>query len=297
LQLHANWSQLQLSRRSAFHHQSTTRRYDTWTRTSIRPILAAVASRLHLPLLALATLATWALTIALVSGMDAGPGTDLGGLASFIGVWVTMMGAMMLPSVAPMVLTFAHVNAARARQENPDVTPTWIFVAAYIGVWTGYGLAAYTVFRLTRNVEPGLLAWDRGGRYVAGGAIVAAALYELTPVKEKCLRHCRSPLHFLAHSWRDGTAGAVRLGAHHGLYCVGCCFGLFVILFAVGAMSLFWMVVIATIIFVEKVLPFGTQATWVFAVALAALGVWIMLDASSVPGFTEPGRMPMHSGQ
>jgi predicted metal-binding membrane protein len=256
-----------------------------------------VASRLHLPLLALAALAAWALTIALLRGMDAGPSTDLGGLASFVGVWVTMMGAMMLPSVAPIVLTYARVNAERARREQPDVAPTWIFVATYLAVWTGYGLGAYAVFRIARSVEPGLFAWDRSGRYVAGGAIAAAALYELTPVKETCLRHCRSPLHFLAHSWRDGKAGAVRLGAHHGLYCVGCCFGLFVILFAVGVMSLFWMAVIAAIVFIEKVLPFGEQARWVFALALAALGVWVMLDPSSVPGLTEPGRMPMHSSR
>ena len=256
-----------------------------------------MVSRLHLPLLAVATLAAWALTIALLRGMDAGPGTDLGGLASFVGVWVTMMGAMMLPSVAPMVLTFARVNAKRTRRERPDVAPTWIFVASYLAVWTGYGLVAYAAFRIARSAEPGLLAWDRGGRYLAGGAIVAAALYELTPVKETCLRHCRSPLHFLAHSWRDGKVGAVRLGVHHGLYCVGCCLGLFVILFAVGVMSLFWMAVIAAIIFVEKVLPFGTQATWAVAAALAALGVWIMVDASSVPGLTQPGQMPMHSGR
>jgi predicted metal-binding membrane protein len=256
-----------------------------------------VTSRLHLPLLVLATLATWALTIVLLRGMDAGPGTDLGGLAGFVGVWVTMMGAMMLPSVAPMVLTFARVNAERRRRAQPDVAPTWIFVASYLAVWTGYGLVAYAVFRTVRSLEPGLLAWDRGGPYVAGGAIVAAALYELTPVKETCLRHCRSPLHFLAHSWREGKVGAARLGAHHGLYCVGCCFGLFVILFAVGVMSLFWMAVIAAIIFVEKVLPFGTRATWVAAAALASLGIWIMVDASSVPGLTEPGRMPMHPGR
>ena len=101
----------------------------------------------------------------------------------------------------------------------------------------------------------GALAWDRAGPYVAGGAIVAAGLYQLTPIKDVCLRHCRTPLHFLLHGWHEGKFGALRMGVVHGLYCVGCCWGLMIVLFSLGVMSLFWMAVIAGVIFAEKVFP------------------------------------------
>src|SRR5262249_38820750 len=137
------------------------------------------------------------------------------------------------------------------------------------------------------------IAWDSGGRYVAAGALIAAGLYQLGKLKSLCLRHCRSPIHFLLHSWRPGVVGAVRMGAQHGAYCVGCCAGLMVALFALGVMSLFWMAVVAAAIFVEKVLPYGDRFAPVLAVALVALGVWVAVDPGSVPGLTIPGRMPM----
>jgi predicted metal-binding membrane protein len=241
--------------------------------------------------LLVATLAAWAVAIARMRGMDEGPGTDLGALTSFVGLWLTMMVAMMLPSVAPMVLTFARVQAQRKTRGVPDTVPTWIFVSGYFAVWTAYGLLAYGLFLVGRDWGASFLEWDGSGRYLAGGAIVAAGAYQLTPAKDVCLRHCRSPLHFLARSWREGPQGALRLGVVHGSYCVGCCFGLFVILLAVGAMNLFWMAVIAAVILVEKVLPFGGRASRMFALAFILLGLLVAFEPSAVPGLTEPGSM------
>ena len=142
-------------------------------------------------------------------GMDAGPGTDLGGLGWFLGIWVTMMAAMMLPSVAPMVLAVRACRPERAA--GAALRPPALRRALPRGL-DGYGLAAYGVLPAVDALDVGVLAWDRAGPYVAGGAIAAAGLYQLTPLKDVCLRHCRSPLHFLAHGWRDGARGAFRMG-------------------------------------------------------------------------------------
>jgi predicted metal-binding membrane protein len=232
-------------------------------------------------------LVTWIVTVDRMQGMDNGPGTDLGALGWFLGVWVTMMAAMMLPSVAPMVLLFARVSRERASRGREHV-PTWIFVLAYLAVWAAYGLAAYGIFRLVKHANPGFLSWHRDGPYVAGGAIIAAGIYQLTPLKEVCLRHCRGPMHYLLHGWKEGRGGAILMGAEHGLYCVGCCWGLFIVLFAVGVMSIFWMALIAAVVFAEKVLPYGEWLARAVAVGLVALGIWIAAAPSSVPGLTQP---------
>jgi predicted metal-binding membrane protein len=236
------------------------------------------------------TLVAWILVFDRMRGMDAGPGTDLGGLGWFLGIWVTMMAAMMLPSVAPMVLAFARVTKERARRGQAVFVPTWVFLLGYLATWTAYGLLAYGLFRVINAVDGGVLAWDRAGPYVAGGAIVAAGLYELTPVKDVCLRHCRTPLHFLLHGWHEGRLGALRVSAEHGLYCIGCCWGLMIVLFSLGVMSLVWMAVIAGVIFAEKVLRFGMRLTRVLAVAFVALGLWIAVSPGSVPGLTDPSE-------
>jgi predicted metal-binding membrane protein len=243
-------------------------------------------------LLLAAALVAWIVTVDRMQGMDAGPGTDLGGLGWYVGIWVTMMAAMMLPSVAPMVLFFTRVSRERHRQGRAASVSTWIFLAGYLAAWTAYGLIAYSVFRLVTAVDSGFLAWDEAGPYVAGGAIAAAGIYQLTPLKELCLRHCRGPMHFILHGWRDGRIGALRMGAEHGLYCVGCCWGLMVILFALGVMSLVWMAAVAGLIFAEKVLPYGLRLSRVFGLAFVALGIWVAAAPSSVPGLTDPGKAP-----
>jgi predicted metal-binding membrane protein len=237
-------------------------------------------------------LVSWVVTFDRMRGMDAGPGTDLGGLGWFIGIWVTMMAAMMLPSVSPMVLAFARVSRERSSRGQAAFVPTWVFLGGYLAAWTAYGLLAYGIYRLANAVAGDWLAWDRAGPYVAGGAILAAGLYQLTPIKDVCLRHCRTPLHFLLHGWHEGRLGALRMGVEHGLYCVGCCWGLMVVLFSLGVMSLFWMAVIAGVIFAEKVFPFGARLTRLFAVAFVVLGIWIAAAPGSVPGLTNPGSAP-----
>ncbi len=232
-----------------------------------------------------ATLAAWAVLFGRMRGMDAGPGTDLGALGWFVGVWVTMTAAMMLPSATPMVLVYSKAAAGARR---PRVA-TGLFVAGYMVVWTAYGLVAYGLFRLVRSSDPAFLGWSRWGPVVAGGAIVVAGLYQLTPLKRVCLRHCRTPFHWVLHRWHDGPLGAARMGLEHGGYCVGCCWALMVVLFAVGVMSLTWMIVVAALIFAEKVLPLGERLATAFAVALVALGFWVAVAPGSVPFLTQPG--------
>jgi predicted metal-binding membrane protein len=238
-------------------------------------------------LLLAAALATWILAIERMRGMDAGPGTDMGAFGWFLGIWVTMMAAMMLPSAAPMVLLFDRVSGERARRGG-DPLPTWIFVAGYLATWTAYGLAAYGLYRLVASFEFGFLDWDRGGPWIAGIAVAVAGIYELTPLKSVCLRHCRSPLHYVLGGWREGRLGAMRMGAEHGAYCVGCCWGLMVVLFALGVMSLVWMGIVAALIFAQKVLPFGERLPYAFAVAFVAAGVWIAAAPDTLPGLTQP---------
>lgn len=234
-----------------------------------------------------AALVAWIVTIERMRGMDMGPGTDLGALGWYLGIWVTMMAAMMLPAAAPMVLVFARIARERARRGKTWV-PTWIFVAGYLATWTAFGLLGYTIYRLIAKVGPGFLAWDDYGALMAGGAVVLAGLYQLTPLKSVCLRHCRTPLHFVLHGWREGYSGALRMGAEHGAYCVGCCWGLMLILFALGMMSLVWMAVVAAVIVAEKITPFGEHLSRAFAVAFVLFGIWVALAPGSVPGLTEP---------
>jgi predicted metal-binding membrane protein len=232
--------------------------------------------------------AAWVVTYQRMHGMGAGPGTDLGGLGWYLGIWVTMMGAMMLPSALPMVLAFNRVSAERARRESAPAAPAWVFVAGYLVAWTAYGLVAYGVYRAAKNAAPHFLGWSSGGRYVAGGALVAAGLYELTPLKEVCLRRCRGPFHLIGPGWREGPVGALRMSSEHGFYCVGCCWGLMLALFALGVMSLVWMAVIAAVIFAEKVLSAGDRFAPVVGVALATLGIWVAVVPSWVPGLHVP---------
>jgi predicted metal-binding membrane protein len=238
-------------------------------------------------------LVAWIVTVERMRGMDAGPGTDLGGLGWYLGIWITMMAAMMLPSASPMVLLFSRVSAERARRGQAFV-PTWVFLLGYLAVWVVYGLAAYALARGIRAAGAGFLGWDRLGPYVVGGAVAAAGLYELTPLKAMCLHHCRSPMHFVVTGWREGTAGAFRMGVEHGTFCVGCCWGLMVVLFALGVMSLFWMALVAGLIVVQKLVPHGERVLPVVAALLVALGIWVAAAPSSVPGLTQPtAKMPL----
>ena len=144
--------------------------------------------------------------------MDAGPGTDLGALGWFIGIWVTMMAAMMLPSAAPMVLLFDRISGERAQRGRASV-PTWIFVSGYLATWTVYGPAVYGLYRSslgsTSASSTGIAA-DRGWQVLRSPR---PGLYELTPLKSVCLSHCPSPIHYVLGGWREGRLGALRMGA------------------------------------------------------------------------------------
>lgn len=260
----------------------------------------SAASRLRRPRLDTATIAavvlgaavlTWILTIREMDGMDGGPGTDLGGLAWYVGAWVTMMAAMMLPSALPMVLVFAKVSRDRERHRGA-YAPTWVFASGYLVAWTAYGLAAYGLYRLVVWIDPGFLRWDRQGPVVAGVAIALAGVYELTPLKNVCLSHCRSPLHVVLHGFRKGVRGGLRMGVEHGAWCVGCCWGLMLLLFALGVMSVTWMAVVAGLVFVEKVLPRGAWTARAVGVLIVAAGIWVAVAPGSVPGLTQPGTRP-----
>jgi predicted metal-binding membrane protein len=221
--------------------------------------------------------AAWAITAERMQGMDMGPGTDLGGLGWFAVVWVTMMAAMMLPSLVPMAIAYA--GASREAGAPSPTIGTLVFACGYLLVWLGAGVVAYAVIQGVRALDPSWLAWDEGGPYLAGGVILGAALYELTPLKSRCLRHCRHP-ELLAQRWRPGLSGALLMGLEHGGFCVGSSWALMAALFALGVMNVAWMVVVAALVAIEKLLPRVEVAIGATAVFASVLGVAVALNAA-----------------
>jgi predicted metal-binding membrane protein len=221
----------------------------------------------------------WAVTGDRMGGMDAGPGTELGGLGWFAVVWVTMMAAMMLPSIAPMVL--AHARA--------QIAASPAFVAGYLLTWAAVGTLGYALVEGVRSLDLGILAWDEAGPYVAGSAILAAAIYQLSPLKNRSLRRCRNARAFVAEQWRPGPIGALRMGIEHGRVCVASSRALMAALFALGVMSVGWMVLVAALVAIEKLLPWQTVATRGIAILLAVLAIALAFAPKDMPGLTVPG--------
>jgi predicted metal-binding membrane protein len=232
----------------------------------------------------------WLVTDERMAGMDAGPGTDPGALGFYVGVWVVMMAAMMFPSIAPMVIAYSRIQHRRREQGKAYSGPVAVglFVGGYLVSWTAFGLAAYGVLELGRSLSIDALAWDEAGPYVAGGVILAAAVYQVTSAKDVCLRKCRGPLDFVMGYWKPGYGGALRMGIEHGAWCVGCCWALMAALFALGVMSLGWMAFVAALIAVEKLLPWQAVANRGVAVLLAVLGIAVAFTPENVPGLTIP---------
>jgi predicted metal-binding membrane protein len=253
-------------------------------RTELGEAFAALRGRLALValLLGLAGLAWWS-TANRMAGMDAGPGTDLGALGWFLAVWVVMMAAMMFPSLAPTAALYSRMT-----RQHGTLRPM-LFAASYLLVWGAAGVLAYGLFRLGRSALGGDLAWSSAGRWAAGGVLAFAAVYEVTPLKDVCLSKCRTPLGFLLGNWRDGNRGAVEMGARHGGWCLGCCWGLMAALFALGVMSLTWMALVASLIALEKTLPWRRVVTWGTAALLLALAIAVVAVPHSVPGLVVPG--------
>jgi len=249
--------------------------------------------------LALLTIVAWALSLAQMQGMAAAghapSGMDQGAMAGpmgmaeaagpdpgvrlllYLGMWVAMMAAMMLPSAAPMILMFSTVYRTK-RERAGAFVPTWVFVAGYLAVWAGFGAAAWAAGDFGEALARAYPALRELGPRLAAVAMIGAALYQLTPLKQRCLSHCRSPLSFVMHHWRSGMGGAVRMGAEHGVYCVGCCWVLFVLLVVVGLSSLPWMGLITVIVCAEKLLPYGRPVTLGVAGLLCALGLLTLIN-------------------
>jgi predicted metal-binding membrane protein len=229
----------------------------------------------------------WVATVGRMDGMDMGPGTDLGTFGWFAGVWVTMMAAMMLPSLTPMAVGYSRgVGGGQVR----SIAGTSVFAAGYLMVWAVAGGLTYVLVEGVRSVDFGFLAWDRAGQYVAGGVILAAGLYELTSVKARCLWHCRDARLL---NRRPGALGALAMGIEQGGYCVGCSGALMAALFALGVMSVGWMVLIAALIAIEKLLPWEIIPSGASAAVLIVLGVAVMFFPDQLPGLTVPMSEPM----
>ena len=163
-----------------------------------------------------------------------------------------------------------------------------LFAGSYLLVWGAAGLGAYGVLHLGSSLFGGGLTWHAGGRWLAAGVLVLAALYELTPLKDACLTKCRSPIGFLLGSWRDGRRGALGMGSRHAGWCLGCCWALMAALFALGVMSLTWMAVVAALIALEKTVPWGRAAAWGTAAVLLVLATAVVAVPRDVPGLVVP---------
>ena len=253
-------------------------------RVGLAAAFAAARTRLALIglLFVLSGIAWWS-TVDRMRGMDDGPGTHLGALSWFLGVWVVMMAAMMFPSVSPTVALYSRMTKRRT-----PVAPL-VFTSGYLLTWTSAGLLAFAISDVGRRLLGTSLSWDEAGRWVAGGTLILAAVYQLTPLKNACLTKCRSPLGFLLGSWRDGLWGALKMGARHGAWCVGCCWALMASLFALGVMSIAWMAFAAALIAAEKTLPWGRAVTYGTAAILLVLGVVLIVAPNALPGLTIPG--------
>jgi len=194
-------------------------------------------------------------------------------------MWWVMMMAMMLPSASPMILLFARFNRSQ-REKGAPYVPTAIFALGYLLMWAAFSLVAVAAqWGLERS---GLLSSMMASTSVILGAVLllAAGVYQLTPLKYACLKHCRSPLFFISHHWRPGDWGALRMGVEHGAFCTGCCWFLMALLFYGGVMNLFWIIGLALIVLVEKVAPAGHWVGWIMGMGLIAWGGGLLLMAA-----------------
>ncbi|MFN2431722.1 MAG: DUF2182 domain-containing protein [Gemmatimonadota bacterium] len=195
--------------------------------------------------------------------------------AALFAMWAVMMAAMMLPSAAPMILLFAATNRTRRRHQHP-AAPTTLFVAGYLLAWSVYSALAASAQVALHNaalLSPMMVGTSR---VLGGTLLIAAGLYQWTPLKRTCLSHCRSPLAFLSTEWREGALGALRMGLKHGSYCVGCCWVLMALLFVGGVMNVLWVAAIAVLVLAEKLAPRGLWLGRVAGGVLAAWGVWLL---------------------
>ena len=228
-----------------------------------------VAQRLVVPVLVVAA-AAWTFTVHM------GSGSMSMSAAAFVGSWVVMMAAMMLPAVAPVVALYATA----ARRGLVAAVP--VFVAGYVAVWALSAVPAYAVARAVDDPMMQGRSWV--GR-LAGATLLAAAAYQLTPLKAVCLRHCRSPLSFFMARTRSlrGARAALTAGAGHGVYCMGCCWALMAVLVVLGGMQIAWALALGVVITVEKLAPWGAMFARGVAVAAAGLGTVLLISPGLLP--------------
>ena len=209
-----------------------------------------------------------------MGAMQSMPWTPAYALSVFL-MWAIMMVAMMLPTALPMMLLYARV-AGQQRTSPSALPPTFVFVGAYVAVWTAFSaVAAGTQWALTSvGVVNDAMRFD--DRLPGGILLIAAGLYQLTPLKRICLTRCRTPFEFLTVHWRPGYRGALGMGIRHGAYCVGCCWFVMALLFVGGVMNLGWVAVIAAFVLAEKVLPFGQRVGLVAGVLAIATGLYFV---------------------
>jgi predicted metal-binding membrane protein len=224
---------------------------------------------------ALAWLYLWREAVSMAMPMPAMAGMDPAALGMTFVMWTVMMAGMMLPSAAPTILLYGAM--VRKHAERGMVLPAvWVFVSGYLLAWAGFSLAAAL---LQAGLEHAALATPMmasTSTWLNGTLLLAAGVYQLTPLKDLCLSQCRNPVQFFMMHWRPGTAGALKMGSTHGAYCVGCCWMLMLLLFVVGVMNLAWVALIAAFIFVEKLLPAGRFTSRFAGAALVIFGMAVL---------------------
>jgi predicted metal-binding membrane protein len=187
-------------------------------------------------------------------------------------MWSVMMVAMMTPSATPMILMFSAMNRRRAEHQGP-VVRTGLFILGYLTAWLAYSAAAAVAQWVLHGLAVLSTAMVSTSPYLGGGLLLAAGVFQWTPLKRACLTACRSPMGFLMTEWREGRAGALIMGCRHGVYCVGCCWVLMALLFVAGVMNLLWVAAIAAFVLVEKVVPAGERVGQAAGVILTLAGV------------------------
>ncbi len=193
-------------------------------------------------------------------------------------MWWTMMMAMMLPSAAPAILTYGAMSR-RFAERGASSASVAVFASGYAAIWTAFSLGVVALQILLRGLVPltGMMAV--ASTAIGGGLLIAAGIYQMTPLKFACLRKCQSPLMFFAHNWRPGAAGALRMGLSHGVFCLGCCWVLMGLLFYGGVMEPRWIVGIAAYIAAEKLIPAKTQMARFAGTILVLWGLWTIYAA------------------
>ena len=240
-----------------------------WAASGMAPSVASRDRILLLGGISAITLAAWAYlywdshTMNCARWMSAGSLWNLPGFFTMLTMWSIMMVAMMLPSAAPMVITFARVNLGR-RDRNAPYVPVVVFLLGYVIVWTAFSVFATTLQFWLTSVRLLSMSMASARPIFAGGLLIGVGLVQWTPWKQRCLRHCASPLQFIVTAWRDGWNGALQMGFHHGLFCLGCCWAIMLLLFASGVMNLLWVAALSVYVLAENSRRrlFRARAAW-----------------------------------